>query len=164
MKNLLKPQLTGLLVALMLLGNPVHAGNYYQPNVFVEAMRTMLEIFLSMGSAGNNPYGNNLPGNAWLEKQPWSPSVTPFNTPDKPMLNGIWVSSTRFILVIYGGYARIAIDRDQFQDFYVRYKKGALQLREGQQGRVISFRMAQQNNRLALKDQEGRILLFRKIQ
>ncbi|MGV6825940.1 MAG: hypothetical protein ACWA5Q_03080 [bacterium] len=164
MRNKINKTVAATLCCFALSGSPAASAAYYQGNPFIEAMRLMMEMFLSMGQGGNfYPPGYGPPNTFLPGAQPWSPSVTPFSTPDNPILDGTWVSHNGFILVVAGPYARIAVDYDEFMDFYIRYKPDVLQLRDGQSQNIATFQLWYQNNRMGWRDEADRVLLFKKI-
>ena len=121
-----------------------------------------------------NPWGN---ASTWMQGRPWggSPGWTPQtgygNGPTQwaPLaqaspLDGSWQGSTGEVLTISQGRFRVYMSRDEYREGSISVSGNYLTMTpEGvPYGRVYEF--AEQQGRLALRDETGNLLLYKRLQ
>ena len=128
----------------------------------------------SMPMSQLNPWGNT---SNWMQGAPWSggsgwtpqPGYGSGATPWAPQvqaspLDGSWQGNTGEVLTISQGRFRIYMSRDQYREGSISVSGNYLTMTpEGMpSGRVYEF--AEQQGRLALRDETGNLLLYKRLQ
>ncbi len=159
---------TAQILFLLLFIGPAGASNGSNSSPWVEMMRFMLGMFEAMrlyqdfsGHIGYSsaPFGYQ----HHLPPYPAPPGgASPL--PQQPnMLEGAWVSKNRILLAIKRGYARMYWSREQYRNFYVKIQPGRLRLIDADTGQIQQFAYRLQDNRLALRDDQGRVIRFLRL-
>lgn len=173
----MKKNILAALCALLIQVSAGHAANWNSSNPFVEMMRSMLNMFEMMQLYQNFSGYSNLSGmpqqfspgqfNALPFSQPDSNSWQTFpptqNTPQIPSIDGLWASNANTLLLIQQDYAQIYWSRSQYKNYYLRKSVNQLILTDAETGHAQTFDMATQANQMALRDKQGKQLLFRKL-
>lgn len=139
------------------------ANNWNKPNPFVDMMRSMLDIFEMMQlyqSFSGQVNRSSLPYGFSREM----PMSAPFagNSPDIPQnrLEGAWASKNHILLAIRQNYARMYWGKEQYQDFYMEIVDSNIRFTSAETGQVHDFEYRTQGNQLALRDSQGRVIQF----
>lgn len=169
------------IVFALLLQAPVAQGsNWTGKSPFVEAMRSMLDLFTMLQSyqqlssissmSGMGPITAYQGQNMFADPRgminpfasPWGSNIPLLPPAGTGSLNGAWVSNAQQLLIVKDGLARIYWSRDDYQDYYLKSAPGMLLLKEADSGIVREFEMAGQQDQLALRNRQGQVTLFRK--
>ena len=81
-----------------------------------------------------------------------------------PPLNGIWQGRSGEILMIRDGHFRIYVSRDRYRQGKLRIRGKTLYMRDPRTNTTNEYEFAIQKGRMALRDAEGRLLLYRRIE
>jgi len=160
-----------ILILPLLLPPPVQSATPTGSNPFIDMMRSMLDMFemmqlyqeFSSRSDRNAPF----PASRWPAPAAPSgitttlPSFYPQSTSE---LEGAWASNTNILFAIKGGLGRIYWARDQYRDFQLEILPPRLRLTDKGSGQSQEFDVSLQGDRLVLRDSQGRLALFRRIQ
>ncbi len=159
---------TAQVLFLLLLIGPAGASNWNNASPFAEMMRFMLGMFETMrlyqdfsGHIGysSTPFGYQ----HHLSPYPAPPGGASLLPQQPKLLEGAWVSKNRILLAIKRGYARMYWSREQYRNFYVKIQPGRLQLIDADTGQIQQFAYRLQDNRLALRDDQGRVIRFLRL-
>jgi hypothetical protein len=174
----MKKNILYALCALLLQVPATHATSWGGGNPFMEMMRSMLNMFELMQLYQNYSGYSNLSG----MPQQFSPgqfNYGPFSQLDNnrsraapptfgtssssPSIDGLWASNANTLLLIQQDYAQIYWSRSQYRNYYLRKSKNQLQFTDAETRQLQTFDMAAQADQMALRDKEGKQLLFRKL-
>ncbi len=153
-------------IILLLLSGSANAGNWNNPNPFVDMMRSMLDVFEMMqlyqdfsGQVGHSsrPYGyrQHLPS-----RPPVPGPASPFDQEQENDLEGAWASRNHILLAIKQNYARMYWSQEQYRDFYLEILPEHIRFRDASTGQVQEFEYRMQDEQLALRDNQGRVIQF----
>ena len=174
----MKKNILCALCALLIQIPAAHGTNWGGGNPFVDMMRSMLNMFELMQIYQDFSGYSNLssvphqfsPGqfNYGPFSQPGSrlgyPAPPPFETSSpNPRIDGLWASDADTLLLIRQDYAQIYWSRSQYRNYYLRRTANQLHFTDAETGEVQVFDMATQANQMALRDNDGQQLLFRKL-
>jgi hypothetical protein len=140
------------------------ANNWNKANPFVDMMRSMLDIFEMM------QLYQNFSGQINTSSMPYSfrqqmPVSAPFtansgdNIPQN-QLEGAWASKNRILLAIRKNHARMYWTKEQYQDFYMEILNNNIRFTSPDTGQVHDFEYRTRGNQLALRDNQGRVIQF----
>ena len=159
-------------LALLSPGAQGYSGSVNNP--FIEAMRSMLDLFSLMQSYqqfSSQSSISTFPGQGMFSgpgqyinpySSPWTADRLPSPYGGSGPLDGTWISNSQILLIVKNGFARIYWSRDEYQDYYLKIGPGQLLFRDAESGVVRQFDMALQQGRLALRNRQGQMTLFRK--
>jgi hypothetical protein len=99
--------------------------------------------------------GSSFPAPPWGEKSP--------SRPKSSFLDGSWQGNSGEILIIRDGRFRIYLDRDNYRDGQLRMEGQHLSMYDPASRTTRQYEYAQQDGRLALRDELGNLLLYRRI-
>jgi len=155
-----------LLLLLSLLPT-AHAAGSSGTNVFLDMMRSMLNMFEMMQlyrefSSRRDGIPYVPPSRGWLPP-PGSATIPPFSPQGIHQLDGAWASNTNLLFAIRRGAGRIYWAKDQYRDFRVEVLPPRLRLTDMKTGQSEEFEVAIQGDRMVLRDREGRLALFRRL-
>ncbi len=135
-------------------------------NAFLDMMRSMLTMFemmqLYQDFVSGRDRGSWAPPPAW-PPPPHTPTLPPFSPQSTTQLDGAWASNTNLLFAIRGNAGRIYWAKDQYRDFRVEVLPPRLRLTDLETGQSEEFEAALQDDRLVLRDRQGRLALFRRI-
>ncbi len=141
------------------------ANNWNKPNPFVDMMRSMLDIFEMMqlyqnfsGQVGHS----SMPYN-FQQQMPTSAPFAPGNNSTNNNLEGAWASKNHILLAIKQNYARMYWAKEQYQDFYMEVVANNIRFTSADSGQVHEFEYLTRDNQLALRDHQGRVIQFFRI-
>ena len=174
----MKKNILCAICALLIQIPAAHATNWNSGNPFVEMMRSMLNMFELMQlyqdfsaysnlsgvprqfSPGQFDYGpNSQPYNRF-----WQPPPPTFDKPAaEPSIDGLWSSNANTLLLIRRDHAQIYWSRTEYRNYYLRRTTNQLHFTDAETGQVQTFDMAVQADQMALRDRDGKQLLFRKL-
>ena len=159
-----------VLILLFLLLPPAHGAGTVSNNPFVDMMRSMLDMFEMMqlyqdfsSQTGRSPYP---PVSRWptpVPAPPSSPTLPPFSPQSTSELEGAWASNNNILFAIKGHLGRIYWARDKYRDFQLEILPPRLRLTDKDTGQSQEFDVSLQGDRLVLRDNQGRLALFRRI-
>lgn len=86
--------------------------------------------------------------------QPWGP---------RTFLEGVWESNDGGLLIVQGHYYRLYAPCKGHIDGGIRVESERIELTNARQGFSQHFEYAQDQGRLALRDQQGRIFVYRRL-
>ena len=139
-------------------------------NPFLDMMRSMLDMFEMMqlyqefsSRTGNAP---SIPPSTWPTPAlppPASPTLPPFSPQSTRDLEGAWASNNNILLAIKDHLGRIYWARDKYRDFQIEVLPPRLRFTDQNTGQSQEFDLSLQGDRLVLRDDQGRLALFRRI-
>lgn len=154
---------------LLVLAGSANASNWDNPNPFVDMMRSMLDVFEMMqlyqdfsGQARHvpSPYGYR----QYMPRKPAAPHpTTPFDQAQENQLEGAWASRNHILLAIKQNYARMYWSKEQYRDFYLEIAPEHIRFKDAGTGQVQEFEFRMQDNQLALRDTQGRVIQFYRL-
>lgn len=174
----MKKNILYALCALLIQIPTAHATNWGGGNPFVEMMRSMLNMFELMQLYQNYSGYSNLSGMpqqfspgkfnygpfAQSDNNPAYTSPPPFGTSSPDLsIDGLWASNANTLLLIQQDFAQIYWSRSQYRNYYLRKRRNQLQFTDAETRHLQTFDMATHGNQMALRDQDGKQLLFRKL-
>jgi hypothetical protein len=116
--------------------------------------------FSSPFSGFNQPFNSFSPGSLNRWPMPRGYPNTPSST---AILDGKWQSNSGEVMVIDNGQFRIYRSRSEYRDGRLRlHGRSLLSLQDLNSGNSMEFEYALQNDRLALRDQRGNLLLYKR--
>ncbi|HDK37537.1 MAG TPA: hypothetical protein ENG92_00770 [Thiolapillus brandeum] len=145
---------------------PANAGNWNNPNPFVDMMRSMLDMFemMQLYDDFSGQIGHTSSSLGYRKYMPPYPPAPPGGNPFKPqqqnILEGAWASQSRILLAIKQNYARMYWSQDQYKDFYLEILPERLRFTDAETGQTQEFEYRTQGNQLALRDDQGRMVQF----
>ena len=157
-----------LCLLLLLCLPPINqAAGSREANVFLDMMRSMLNLFEMMqlyqefsSRRDRLPYAP--PPYGWTPP-PGTATIPPFSPQGIRQLDGAWASNTNLLFAIRNGQGRIYWAKDQYRDFRLEVLPPRLRLTDAETGESQEFEVALQGDRMVLRDQEGRLALFRRL-
>ena len=159
-----------ILILLLSLLPPAQSAPPAGNNPFIDMMRSMLDMFEMMqlyqefsSQAGRNP---RFPAGGWPAPVPppgTTPTLPPFSPQSTSELEGAWASNTNILLAIKDDLGRIYWARDQYRDFQLEILPPRLRLTDKDTGQSQEFDVSLQGDRLVLRDDQGRLALFRRL-
>lgn len=177
MKKKILAALLAALCALLIQFSASHASDWNDSNPFIEMMRSMLTMFEMMQMYQNfsgYPDQFGMPPQfspeqfsqfpfAQSDKSPLQLMPSAPNINSTPSIDGLWVSDDNILLVLKQNYAQIYWSRTQFRNYYLRKTENQLVFADTETGDLQTFDMVTQNDQMALRDKQGKQLLFRKL-
>ncbi len=136
-------------------------------NVFLDMMRSMLNMFEMMQLYQDFKSGRGLPSypppppGAW--PRPDNATLPPFSPQSTSQLDGAWASNNNLLFAIKDGLGRIYWARDKYRDFRLEVLPPRLRLTDTSTGQSEEFDIAIQGDRMVLRDKQGRLALFRRL-
>jgi len=119
------------------------------------------------GMASQMP-GGRQPGATW-----GSPPARPAAAPSPGLgrtgqglssaLDGIWQGSTGEVLIVRDGYCRIYASRENYNDCRIAVQGGNALITSATSGQSREYQYAVYQGRLALRDSDGNLLLYRHL-
>lgn len=156
-----------LLLSLLL---PVQGATPAGNNPFVDMMRSMLDMFEMMqlyqefsSQAGRSPYPSTGRWPTPAPPSPITPTLPPFSPQSTRELEGAWASNNNILFAIKEDLGRIYWSREQYRDFRLEVLPPRLRLIDKDTGQSQEFDVSLQGDRLVLRDDQGRLALFRRI-
>jgi len=158
---------TAQVLFLLLLIGPAGANNWNNASPFAEMMRFMLSMFEAMRLyqefSGHIGYSSAPFGYQHPPPYPAPPGGASLPPGQHKLLEGAWVSENHILLAIKRGYARMYWSREQYRNYYVKIQPEHLQLVDADTGQVQQFAYRLRDNRLALRDNQGRMIRFLRL-
>lgn len=97
-----------------------------------------------------------------MSRMPMPAMSTQPRSPTAP-LNGIWQGRSGEILMIRDGGFRIYATRDRYRQGKLRIRGKALYMHDPRTNTTNKYECATQKGRMALRDAEGRLMLYRRL-
>ena len=155
-----------VLILLLSILPSAHGAGTSSNNPFLDMMRSMLDMFEMMqlyqdfsSQAGRSPYP---PVSRW-PAPPATPTLPPFSPQSTSELEGAWASNNNILFAIRNNLGRIYWSRDKYRDFQLEVLPPRLRLTDKDTGQSQEFDVSLQGDRLVLRDDRGRLALFRRI-
>ena len=173
----MKKNILCVLCALLIQVPAAQGTTWSSGNPFVEMMRSMLNMFELMqlyqdysGYPGFSGIPRAYPPEPFSYGPPVYPNGSALRATPRfgessayPSLEGLWVSDANTLLLIRQDYAQIYWSRTQYKNYYLRKSRNELQFTDAETGEIQTFDMATQADQMALRDQDGNQLLFRRL-
>jgi hypothetical protein len=77
-------------------------------------------------------------------------------------LDGVWEGTSGELLLIRNGMFRVYASADSYRDGHLSIDRGQLVLRDEDSGQTHRYEMQFRADQLALRDQDGQVLQFRR--
>lgn len=153
-------KLTGrmILLASLIFSSPIHASPWSRNELMLE----MAEAMLDMARLWNRMQ-NTSQGSLWatpLQPSPLAPNIPSFQTEDTGFIDGAWIGQDDSLLIIFRGLARLYLDVDHYQDFYIKVDNGWVYLANPQDRSVHRYEVRLADGLMALRDSTGTVIGF----
>ncbi len=90
-------------------------------------------------------------------------SAPPTQAPPRSPLDGTWLDSSGEVLLIRRGRFRIYLTPENYREGYLWRENQTLIMEDPATGRRMEYEYAQQDHKLALRDPQGNLLLYRRL-